>query len=171
VNWSSFASAAPALAQRGRELFERVGVLFIGTLRKDGSPRVSGCEFFFLEEDLYLGMMWQSKKALDLLREPRCYIQSAVTDKNVNGGEFKCYGRAVEVSDSDTIERYGRALKEATGWAPEGSFHLFAFDIDGAAFIEYQQNGDQLLIEWRQGASPHERLRRWTGSGVVDDSK
>lgn len=168
MNWTEFTKAAPDLADRGRGLFEGVGVLFVGTLRKDGSPRVSGCEFFFLEDDLYLGMMWQSYKALDLLRDPRCYIQSAVIDKNVTGGEFKLRGRAVEVSDSDTIERYGRALKEATGWRPEGPFHLVAMDIEGAAFIEYQQNGDQLVIEWRPGAAPKERLRKWTGSGLVD---
>jgi hypothetical protein len=168
MNWASFAKAAPDLAQRGRDLFERVGVLFIGTLRRDGSPRVSGCEFFFFEDDLYLGMMWQSRKALDLLRDPRLYIQSAVTDKNVSGGEFKLYGRTIEVSDSATIERYGRALKDATDWRPEGPFHLFALDIEGGAFIEYRQNGDQLLIKWRPGAPAKERLRRWTGSGVVD---
>ncbi len=168
MNWSAFAQAAPDLAKRGHALFDRVGVLFVGTLRSDGSPRVSGCEFFFLEGELYLGMMWQSRKALDLLRDPRCYIQSAVTDKNVTGGEFKLHGRAVEVSDADTIERYGHALREATGWRPEGPFHLFAVDIQTAAFIEYQQNGDQFVVEWGPGGPARERLRRWTGSGVVD---
>jgi len=168
LNWTEFSQVAPDLAHRGRALFDRVGVLFTGTLRKDGSPRVSGCEFFFFEADLYLGMMWQSRKALDLLRDPRCYIQSAVTDKNVTGGEFKLHGRALEVSHSQTIERHGRALQEATGWRPEGPFHLFALDIESAAFMEYQQNGDQLLIEWRPAAPPRERLRRWTGSGLAD---
>jgi hypothetical protein len=168
VDWNAFSQAAPDLAERGRALFDRIGVLFIGTLRKDGSPRVSGCEFSFFEDDLYLGMMWQSRKALDLLRDPRCYIQSAVTDKNVTGGEFKLSGRVLEVNDADTVERYGVALKEATGWRPEGPFHLSALDIQGAAFIEYQQNGDQLVIEWRPGAPPKERLRKWTGSGLVD---
>src|SRR5437016_9900077 len=126
MNWEQFAQAASELAGRGRNLFERTGFLFVGTVRGDGSPRVSGCEFFFFEGQLYLGMMWQSRKALDLLRDPRCYIQSAVTDKNVTGGEFKLSGRVVEVTESDIIERYGRALKEATGWRPEGPFHLFA---------------------------------------------
>ncbi len=151
MNWSAFSAAAPDLAPRGRELFERTGVLFIGTVRRDGSPRVSGCEFLLFEGELYLGMMWQSRKALDLLRDPRCYIQSAVTEKNVTGGEFKLRGRAVEVSDAATIERYGQALREATGWRPEGPFHLFALDIQGAAFIEYRRNGDQRVIEWRPG--------------------
>ena len=168
MNWAAFSEATPDLAQRGRDLFDRIGLLFVGTLRKDGSPRVSGCEYFFFEDDLYLGMMWQSRKALDLLRDPRCYIQSAVTDKNVTGGEFKMHSRAVELSDHETIERYGRALKEATGWRPEGPFHLFAVDINRASFIEYQQNGDQLVIEWHPSAPAKERLRHWTGSGVSD---
>jgi len=168
MNWEQFAQAASELAGRGRNLFERTGVLFIGTVRRDGSPRVSGCEFFFFEGEFYLGMMWQSRKALDLLRDPRCYIQSAVTDKNVIGGEFKLRGHGVAVTDADTVEHYGHALKEATGWRPEGPFHLFAIDIESAAFIDYQPNGDQLLIEWRPGSPARERLRHWTGSGLVD---
>jgi hypothetical protein len=113
-------------------------------------------------------MMWQSRKALDLMRDPRCAVQSAVTDKAVSGGEFKLRALAVEMSDTGLIERYARALLEATGWRPEGPFHLFAIDIESAALIEYRQNGDQFLIEWHPGAPASERLRRWTCSGVVD---
>lgn len=168
MNWAQFAEAAPEIARRGRERFDRTGMLFVGTVRKDGSPRVSACEFFFFEGELYLGMMWQSRKALDLLRDPRCVLHSAVIDKNDVGGEFKLRGRAIDVRDPDTIERYCRALKEATGWRPEGPLHLYALDIQSATFIEYQESGDQLVSDWRPGAEPGERLRRWTGSGVVD---
>src|SRR5256712_13879388 len=107
MNWTEFNKAAPDLACRGRDLFERVGVLFVGTLRKDGSPRVSGCEFFFFEDDLYLGMMWQSHKALDLLRDPRCFMHTAVFDKDGTDGEVKLRGRAVDVIDNEPRERYG----------------------------------------------------------------
>ena len=168
MNWADFAREAPELARLGEERFQRTGMLFIGSIRRDGSPRVSACEFFFFEGQLYLGMMWQSRKALDLLRDPRCVLHSAVIDKNDVGGEFKLRGRTLEVGDPDLVERYSRALKEATGWRPDGPFHLFALDVDSVAFIQYQDNGDQLVKEWRPGQPTAERVRRWTGSGVVD---
>jgi len=168
VNWSDFASEAPELADLGRDRFDRTGVVLVGSVRKGGSPRISPCEFFFFEGEVYLGMMWQSRKALDLLRDPRCVVHSAVIDKNDPAGEFKLRGRAVDVPDPDIVERYCQALHEATQWRPEGPFHLFALDIESAAFIKYQENGDQLVKQWRPGHAPTERVRRWTGSGVVD---
>jgi hypothetical protein len=42
-------------------------------------------------------MMWQSRKALDLLRDPRCVVHSTVTDRAGTEGDVKVYGRAVPV--------------------------------------------------------------------------
>src|SRR3990172_2615138 len=105
MNWADFAREAPELARLGAERFERTGVLLVGTVRKDGTPRVSACEFFFFEGQLFLGMMWQSRKALDLLRDPRCVVHSAVINKSGEAGEFKLRGRAVAVQDTNIIER------------------------------------------------------------------
>lgn len=169
MNWSAFAQAAPELARIGQERLDRTGVVLVGSVRKDGSPRVSPCEFLITEGELYLGMMWQSRKARDLLRDSRCLVHSAILDKNDTAGEFKLRGRAVAIEDSDQIERYCRALYEAIGWRPDGPFHLFALDIESAVHIRYLETGDQVVMEWRQGQAPAERRRRWTGSGVVDD--
>jgi hypothetical protein len=40
MNWDEFKAAVPELAEAGEKLFERVGVVLVGTLRKDGSWRV-----------------------------------------------------------------------------------------------------------------------------------
>src|SRR3990170_8103292 len=167
MNWRAFEEAAPELARLGRERFDRTGVVLVGTLRRDGSPRVSPCEFFFFEDGLFLGMMWQSMKALDLLRDQRCVVHSAVIDKSDPAGEFKLRGRAVDVRDPTTVERYCHALKEATGWRPEGPIHLFRIDIESPFFLRYAENGDPPLTEWRPGRPARDRRRRWTGSGVV----
>ena len=168
MNWSSFSSAAPELAAFGRERFEAAGLALVGTLRKDGSPRISPLEPLIHDGELYLGMMWQSRKALDLLRDPSCLVQTTVRDREDLAGELKLRGRAVGIDDADAIERYCRALQEAINWRLEGQFHLFALDIERADLIRYQENGDQLLREWRPGNPPRERVRRWTGSGLVD---
>ena len=95
--WRDFEAAAPELARLGRERFERTGVVLVATVRKDGSPRISPVEPYLVLGHLLLGMMWRSRKALDLLREPRCAVHSAVCDPNGSDGEFKLYGRALTV--------------------------------------------------------------------------
>jgi len=168
VNWREFAEAAPELARFGEERFKSTGLALVGTVRRDGLPRISPVEPLIVDGQLYLGMMWRSRKALDLLRDPRCLVQTTVRDREDLAGELKLRGRAVGIDDADAIERYCRALQEAINWRLEGQFHLFALDIERADLIRYQENGDQLLRGWRPGTPPRERVRRWTGSGLVD---
>src|SRR5688572_25448622 len=99
MKWSEFAAACPRFATLGEESFDRFGLLLLGTLRRDGWPRISPVEPVITDDgELELGMIWQSKKALDLLREPRCHLHSVVTDRNGTEGEFKLWGRARDLS-------------------------------------------------------------------------
>ena len=108
MNWNEFAQAAPDLAKAGEERFERWGLILLGSVRKDGTPRISPVEPLIVGGELMLGMMWQSKKALDLLREPRCLIHSIITDRKGNEGEFKLRGRARDIGDPDVREAYAK---------------------------------------------------------------
>src|SRR5271155_3112682 len=102
TNWAAFAGAAPELAARGLARFHATGLSLVGTLRRDGSPRISAVEPFIFEGELALGMMWRSMKALDLLRDPRCVVHSTISDKDGREGEFKVYGRVVAVEEPAT---------------------------------------------------------------------
>ena len=168
MNWAEFAEAAPELARWGEERFKNTGLALVGTIRKDGLPRISPVEPLIVDGQLYLGMMWRSRKALDLLRDPRCLVQTVVCNRNDPAEDLKLRGRAAGVQDAAAIERYGQALQEAIDWRPQGQFHLFALGIKSATFIKYLENGDQQLIEWRPGSPARERLRRWTGGGLAD---
>jgi hypothetical protein len=97
MRWSEFSAAAPELAALGLDLFDATGLCLLGTLRRDGSPRISPCEPFVVDGELMLGMMWRSKKALDLLRDPRLVVHSPQCDRNGATGDFKLYGRVNEV--------------------------------------------------------------------------
>jgi hypothetical protein len=66
---TSSSKLAPTIAGLAEERFQRDQLVMIGTLRTDGSPRISPCEVDFAEGQLLLGMMWRSKKALDLLTD------------------------------------------------------------------------------------------------------
>ena len=142
MNWSEFKLESPELAALGEDRFERTGLVLVGTFRKDGWPRISPVEPLIFEGQLYLAMMWQSRKALDLLRDPRCTVNSIVSDKDGTEGDFKLFGIAVDVVDLPVRRRYGDALFEKIGFKPEEpEFHLFSVNIRSASFSRVEGDG------------------------------
>ena len=108
---------------------------------------------------LYLGMMWQSRKALDLRRDPRCVVHSIVTTSAGDEGDVKVYGRVRESTDPDERERYATALFARIGWRPSGHFHLFAVGIEEGRY--FRVDGDSHRIwHWRPGEVLGELARR-----------
>jgi hypothetical protein len=158
MRWSEFDGAAPELARRMRERFDATGVVFVATLRRDGSPRISPVEFKFWEGDLTLGMMWQSKKALDLLRDPRCEVHATVRDKD-EAVQYKLHGRAIPMRE-EAAHRNTLEILEQTGWNPE-PYHLFALDIESATHIRFEgEEGKQVTEHWvASGEQVAERAR------------
>src|SRR5690348_660142 len=82
------------------------GVVLIGTIRKDGSPRISCVEPCILDGVLYLGMMWQSRKALDLLQDPRIVVHNTICTSTGDEVEFSLHGRAIDIRDPEVRRRY-----------------------------------------------------------------
>jgi hypothetical protein len=96
-------------------------------------------------------MMWQSLKALDLIRDPRCTVHSLIKDRLGSGGELKLHGRAAEINDLDERALYRKAIFERIGWEPEEpEFHLFAFDVSSGGSFIYEEEY-RLVTVWRQG--------------------
>jgi hypothetical protein len=93
VTWPDLEAGAPELARRGRERLEETSIALIGTLRKDGSPRISPIEPNFHEDELLFGGMTWSLKVRDLQRDPRCVVHSAITGPNAGEPELRLYGR------------------------------------------------------------------------------
>ena len=145
-NWEEFARSAPELAKLGEDRLRTPGVALLGTLRRDGSPRISPCEVFVVDGDLMLGMMWRSRKALDLLRDPRVVVHSTLTSREGTEGDFKLSGRVREVTDPHRRTRYGDTLQEAIDWRPSEPFHLFAVDIEQIGFIRFGE--DHAALRW-----------------------
>jgi hypothetical protein len=138
MNWAGFTAAAPQLAELAETRFRKDGLCLVGTLRRDGSPRISPCELDFASGDLLLGMMWRSRKAVDLFRDPRIVVHSVPSDREGTEGDVKIYGRAVDISDTDVREAYRDAIKARIGWAPdEPEYHLFALEMESAGYIVF----------------------------------
>ena len=156
MRWKEFVRAVPDLAKLGAERFEKTGLSLVGTLRADGSPRISAVEPTIVDGDLMLGMMWQSRKALDLLRDSRVVVHSVVCDREGTEGDFKLYGRTVDVSEPERRVRYADALEARIDWRPSEPYHLFAVDIESAGFVIF--GDDRYSLAW----SPRDGLRRST---------
>ncbi|MBC3844195.1 pyridoxamine 5-phosphate oxidase [Streptacidiphilus sp. 4-A2] len=124
----------------------------LATLRRDGSPRISGIEPLFALGELWLGMMPDSLKGADLRRDPRMALHSATEDKDVKEGDAKISGRAVEVTAEGARQAYLDALSAATGFEPEDC-QVFRVDVTGMSFV--RPGGDHLDIHaWREGEQP-----------------
>src|SRR5262249_49592546 len=106
MDWSELEFRQPGLASLGRlRLLEPGGVL-VATIPGDGTPRVSRVEPFVLDGVLWLSMLWQSRKAADLLRDPRVLVHSVITSRNGGEGEFKIRGTARAEGNPEVWRRY-----------------------------------------------------------------
>ena len=159
ASWETFRSEAPALADLVRGRFEAHGLALLATLRADGAPRISGIEVFFGGGELWMGMMHGSRKALDLLRDPRLALHSATTDKDVAQGDAKIGGRAIEATDADSRRAFVAAVRDESGDGPPEPFHAFRVDVDLASIL--LPAGDHLDIRWwREGEGESQVDRR-----------
>jgi pyridoxamine 5'-phosphate oxidase-like protein len=148
TDWGAFRRSAPALVEVADARIGEADLVLIGTLRGNGWPRISPVEPLVVGDELYLGMMWRSKKALDLLRDPRCVVHSVTVDKAGTDGDVKVYGRARDISDPEVRDRYGQALEVRIGWRPEGDFHLFAVDVVEVGYFAVEDGGHDVRT-WR----------------------
>jgi len=154
MKWRDFAEAAPELAALGREAFEEQHLCMLGTLRRDGWPRISPCEVYIVDTELMLGMMPDSRKALDLRRDPRITVVNGQANRIPKRGDFKLYGRATEIFDKPTRDRLGDAQEAAIDWRPTDPFHVFSVDILSAAYISFGK--EHRVLRW----SPERGLER-----------
>jgi Pyridoxamine 5'-phosphate oxidase len=164
ARWREVEAAAPELAARARALFEANKHLTIATLRRDGSPRISGIECMFIEDDLWFGSMRGAVKALDLRRDPRFALHSGTGDSSrwegnpaAWPGDAKLSGRVEELLEG---ERRAEAFR-AAGSPDSGESHLFRAEIEELATVRLGGDPpDHMLIDsWREGGEP-KQIRR-----------
>jgi hypothetical protein len=134
--------AAPEITRLGMARLESAYLAMLGTLRRDGSPRISPIEPRFAEGQLLVGAMAWSAKAGDLRRDSRYVLHSVVTGPDSGEGELKLYGIAMEA---------GQELRSAaTGawWlttAPDKAV-AFTLHIGQAVFVDWDLSHGQMTI-------------------------
>ena len=173
ASWSEIEAEAPELAGRARELLDAHVHKTLATLRKDGSPRISGTEARFFDGDLWFGSMPNALKARDLLRDPRFAIHSGSEDPPEWKGDAKVAGTAENITD---MKRARAVLKAAwgrgngefgdeddadEGGADEGGGgNMFRADITELVVTHVDEARGKLVVEsWHPGRG-FERLER-----------
>lgn len=152
MRWSEVARRQPALGAAVQELLITPGVLLIGTVRRDGSARVSGVEPLVLDGELWLSMNGTSTKARDLYRDPRVVLHSIVTGPEA-APEVKVRGTVRLDEAPETQRRYAEEAAERLGWRPvPGRFALFAVELADVTYISYDPaTGGQHVARWPAG--------------------
>ena len=168
MRWVDVEARQPRLAAIGRQKLVDPGVVLVGTVRKDGTARISAVEPFLWRGELWLPMLLDSLKARDLLRDPRVLVHNVVTSREGTvDGEFMLRGRAVPEDDPRVNDEIAAAIAEELPWQPEvGKFNLFRIDIEHVASIRWGDHNDQYLTRWPPG---HEQVRRGTSATSVGD--
>lgn len=144
ATWQQFNDEAPDLASAIAARLSAHKHHVIATLRKDGSPRVSGTEVEMFAGQLVLGSMLGARKALDLQREPRFALHSNPGHHTMDGGDAKISGRAREL-DGDEKTTIVNCYPENPGEA-----HFFVLDIEEAVLVTVDD--ERLHVDlWQPG--------------------
>jgi hypothetical protein len=146
ASWAEFEAASPEFVARVRALLASRKHVTMATLRRDGSPRISGTEIEIADGPLRIGSMPGAVKALDLRRDPRVAIHGPTNDPPEGNpaawkGEAKIAGTATEVESGS-------------------SAHRFLIDIQEAVITRLNEAGSRLVVESWNPARGYRVLER-----------
>jgi Pyridoxamine 5'-phosphate oxidase len=148
LSWRDVELGAPEIARLGAARLSSARVALLGTLRRDGSPRISPIEPYIADGQLVIGAMAWSAKAGDLRRDPRYVLHSAVTGPDSGEGELKLYGLAAQAGPD-----LRGAVADAWWLASPGQAIVFALHIGQAVFVSWDFNRSLMMVH------------RWSPSG------
>jgi hypothetical protein len=149
ASWAEVEAEAPELMVAARTCFTVRKHCTMATLRRDGSPRISGTEVELSDGQLWIGSMHGAVKALDLLRDGRVALHSPTVDPPEGderswAGEAKVSGMAVEVPPDD----------------PADTAHHFRIDLLEVVHTKVDGDGAALRITaWHAGRGVQSRRR------------
>jgi hypothetical protein len=143
ARWAEIEAVAPEFAEKAQQLFDAHRHKVLATVRRDGSPRVSGIEVSFEDGEVWIGSMPESRKAADLARDPRlalhCASEDPPEDPTAWKGDAKLSGRAVVEDDPARL----RAMSDGG----DGSGVLYRIDISEVVLTGMGDPPDHLDVQ------------------------
>jgi hypothetical protein len=127
ISWGEFTSAEPELAAFGASRLQ-IPPAYLGTMRRDGRPRVHPVTPILTADALYLFMEPTSPKGRDLRERGWYAMHNGVPDTHGTGGEFFITGRGVAVEDPAIRAQ----AVEAASYSPAERYVLFELSLSEA---------------------------------------
>ena len=147
LTWDQFEKASPEMASFGTERLSE-HVMYLGTVRKDGSPRVHPFTPFVSGGRLFAFMYPTSPKGHDLKRDGRYAIHSQVKDWHGAPGEFSISGRARFVEDEATRT----VAAKGCPYESKGVYICFEFLIEECRTTRYI-DGKPQYARWNESSA------------------
>lgn len=157
TSWNDALAAEPEVVGRAHAVLTSTTNCVLGTLRSDGSPRLSGIDPFVHDGELWLGSMPGARKGADLRRDPRLALHAVPWEsrKTKDGAEdpgeadAKVTGRAV-LADAQRTAAVMAWFAEERGMEEAMEADLFTVDVESVVVISV---ADDLLVidRWTPG--------------------
>jgi pyridoxamine 5'-phosphate oxidase-like protein len=158
ADWRDVEQRASEIARLGLARLGAAPVAMLGTVRPDGSPRISPIEPYIVNGQLLVGAMTWSKKASDLHRDPRYVLHSVVTGADSGEGELKLHGSAVQAGP----ELQSAAARAWWSQHPPQDAVVFSLRIATALFVEWDlEHGRMKVHRWTPKGGYSHSTRRY----------
>ena len=166
ASFADVENVEPDLANRVRAILSSTTNAVLGTIRRDGSPRLSGADPYFHDGQLRIWSMPRARKGQDLRRDSRVAVHSIPWDSrklrdgaaDVGEADAKVSGTAVLVSDAGVLSAFRAWLKSERGGEPPEDWDLFTIDIDVLTVISVDSG--QLVIDGWSTTEGRQTMRR-----------
>jgi hypothetical protein len=154
TTWQAFTASEPELAARALAILTSTTNAVLGTIRADGTPRLSGIDPFVANGELHLGSMPGARKGHDLKRDPRLVLHGIPWEsrrvregaEDPGDGDVKLTGRAV-LADDDEKRAAFAAFADERGFEPPDTDSADVFRIDLETVVVISVADDQLVID------------------------
>ena len=158
--------AVPDLADRARAVLSSTTNGVLATIRRDGTPRLSGIDPFVLGGDLCIASMPGARKAQDLRRDPRMALHSIpwdsrrIRDNVEDPGDMdvKLNGIATLTTDPDVVRSLRELLKAERDLVPPETADLFTIGIESLTLLSV--SGEYLIVDRWSAAEGRRTVRR-----------
>jgi hypothetical protein len=162
ASFADIENVEPALAERARAILSSTTNAVLGTVRRNGSPRLSGADPYFHDGQLRIWSMPRARKGQDLRRDPRVAIHSIPWDSrklregaaDVGQADAKVSGTAVLVADAGQRAAFRAWLKSERGFEPPEDWDLFTINIDALTVI-FVDSGQLVVDQWSTTEGRH----------------
>jgi hypothetical protein len=151
ATWQQLKEQAPDLASAAHELWQRHGIMYLATIRADGSPRLHPVVPILANGRIFIAIAQASPKWRDLCRDPRCVLH-ALPGPRDDEFALRCLARENQAARG--------TVQAAANHVIHDDDHIIEFDIEVADFGWWAQVGQpgtySVRTRWTQQHGVHQ---------------